>query len=662
MAVERTLYDAEFRLDLTLDPPAETWEPVREGDGAPSTQVYRSGGYVLRLEEQRGPAFTVVTFELTRDDGKDFTVGRCALRVAGSIGDVYRMWIPYLLHTWVAAANLFREIPGGFLRDVPLSVADRRMPLILGLNRKGEVTLGAGFVDQRLETEMRVRAATQISTCDLEKGKMTLELARPAEGYSLGPVSEHRDAFFACRGPFWFDAVHEYGRVHAEVMDRPVQPSPDAAWEPLWAPWIHEPGKYGKLHQNDVGEDLLLEAARIALDLGIRTVTNMGSWCFKTKPEWAVKPALNHWGLPTWGWPEQLGDYLPDTAKFPDFRGTVRKLHDMGARIMLWMSPFVVGAESNMREKMQDYLIDLDVPDFFSSHLCPRNPVVQDHVEALVARVMRDYEADGYTMDMLTTMTTGVCTADHEHNFSSYGMAVDHCYARIKAAIQEVNPDALIEFRQIYANINSLSHATTFRAHDSGDTGNYELDRSLCVQLRSYAPPGFAVHLDPIWWRLDEEDTTVAKMLSTMVVSGVPQFGVDLVNIPDRHRKLIKRWLEFYQQHKEDFRHGRLRPVQNDVEFSTIMVSAPGKAFISYGNYPALRVRVAEGVREAYLFNCTNEDRLYTILEGLTGTYRAVLHDHTLAPIGETEVSAGDGSVLVDARIPQGAYVLLKPL
>jgi hypothetical protein len=118
--------------------------------------------------------------------------------------------------------------------------------------------------------------------------------------------------------------------------------------------------------------------------------------------------------------------------------------------------------------------------------------------------------------------------------------------------------------------------------------------------------------------------------------------------------------MAFYQTHKLDFRHGEMKPIQNDLQFSTIMVSSPEKSFVSYGNYPALRVPIPDGAREIYLLNCSLADSLHTILQGLNGQYRAEVRDHTHAAMGESRVYAQPGGTLIDLAVPQGGLVALK--
>ena len=100
-----------------------------------------------------------------------------------------------------------------------------------------------------------------------------------------------------------------------------------------------------------------------------------------------------------------------------------------------------------------------------------------------------------------------------------------------------------------------------------------------------------------------------------------------------------------------------MRPVQNDLLFSTIKVERGAKAFVSYAQYPALRVPLSPNAAKIYLFNCTNDDALHTILTNVQGEFVAAVQNYDLSPMTETSLRAADGSLLVDLEIPQGGIV-----
>ena len=403
----------------------------------------------------------------------------------------------------------------------------------------------------------------------------------------------------------------------------------------------------------------MLAGAQIASELGMRGMINWGGWFRDMLPHYhGVEDMI-------WAYPDDVGDFVPIPRKYPDMRAFVDKLHGAGIRVMPWVSPWTAGRGTKIRESLKHALVDVDLDpsdrwyNEATSRLCPRHPFTQEYVPELMARLLRDYNFDGYCVDMIDSWVMEPCTADHEHNYSSLGLAMADTFERMRAAMDEVNPEAVIEFRVMYSNISNLYNATAHRAPDTGFTSSYDADRRCCLMLRSYVPTGVAVHFDPLWWHREEKLESVAKMLSTMVISGVPQLGVDLVNMPPAHRALVKTWLSFYHEHKEDFRFGQMRPVQNDILYSTIKVERGRKAFVSYAQYPALRVPLTPAADEIYLFNCTNDDALHTILSQVEGSFNALVHNFDLTPMAETRVRAADGSLLIDLEVPQGGLVLL---
>ena len=102
-----------------------------------------------------------------------------------------------------------------------------------------------------------------------------------------------------------------------------------------------------------------------------------------------------------------------------------------------------------------------------------------------------------------------------------------------------------------------------------------------------------------------------------------------------------------------------MRPVQNDLLFSTIKVERGAKAFVSYAQYPALRVPLSPDAAEIYLFNCTNDDAFHSILNHVEGEFLAVVHNYDLTPMTEASLCAANGSLLVDLDVPEGGLVAL---
>jgi alpha-galactosidase len=673
MSIKLTMRGAEFDLHFQLEPAVSQWEVVATSpDGRLTT--YHGNGYRLTLEERQGDGYTLVEFQLRRAAGETFTLHNYVLQVETTTLNLDRLWLPWFLDRHVEFLGLLRsqETPKGKVRRhlrgeaftsfglaYPCqTMADRQIPLILGMSRAGITELAVGLLDQQIETDIQLRGVTHQTKGDQDRGSMRYRLQRPIDGYSLGQVMEHRDGLFVASGLSWFDTLQTLRTLYDEFMARPVRPSPDAAWEPLLAPWgSATKGNWAHMRSEAFSADELFAIMQQAAALGFRGMVNWTGWFMELKDAFKGEQFV-------WGFPADIGDFVA-SSNFPDLKGFVRRLKTIGVMSMFWISPWMAGRHTRARAAFQEAVVDIDMDpadplyNVYTSYLCPRNPLTQQRVVELVSTVMREYELDGLTVDMVDMLPMEPCTANHEHNYTSVGLAMADTLARIRAAVDAVNPNAVLEFRPRYSNISNLYNATAHRSIDSGEGGSYDLNRRHCLLLRSYVPPGVAVHNDPVWWHIEEKNEVVAKMLSTMVVSGVPQVCADPVNMSDDHRRLVKAWLSFYQEHKEDFRYGQLRPVQNDPLFSTIKVERAQKAFVSYASFPALRVPLSEEVSEIYLFNCTNEDALYTFLLNVSGAFSATVHNYDCTPLTETRLSAGDGSLLVDLEVPQGGYIRL---
>ena len=665
MTLTKQIQGVTVTLDFDLEPGVQEWNLVSESRGG-AQESYQGSGYTITLRQHRRDAHCLVEFNLKRDTGEPFHLRRYVVKADASTVGLNWIWRPWHFNQFIEYLGLY---PDGVQRthsrhrqfdEVHRTMADRRIPIAVGIDRTGRTVHAVGLLDQRIETDIRYRALTHYATGLQAKGTVRYEFERPFEGYTLGEVTEHSDGFFVSSGSSWFDTMQAYRALHDESLGRAVRPSPDAAWEPLWMPWGGSKGDWEWGREEALQQDELFEAAQIAADLGIRGMNGWGGWFRDMLPQYYESEAM------LWAYPDDVGDFVPVPDKYPDLRAFVRKLQGTGIKVMPWVSPWMAGRGTKFRQQVKHALIevDLDPSDRWhnevTSRLCPRHPFTQQYVPELMARLMREYEFDGYCVDMVDSWVLEPCTADHEHNYSSVGLAMADTFERMRAAMDAVNPEAVIEFRTMYSNISNLYNASTHRAPDTGFVSAYDADRRCCVMLRSYVPTGVAVHFDPLWWHRDEKNESVAKMLSTMVVSGVPQLGIDLVNMSAAHRGLIKAWLSFYHEHKEDFRYGQMRPVQNDALFSTIKVERGAKAFVSYGNYPALRVPLSPDAAEIYLFNCTERDELYTILQNVSGSFAATVHNYDLAPIEERTLNAANRSLLVDLPVPQGGYVCIR--
>jgi hypothetical protein len=108
-------------------------------------------------------------------------------------------------------------------------------------------------------------------------------------------------------------------------------------------------------------------------------------------------------------WEEAYGSGRPDTAKWPDLRGWIRRRHDAGQRVLLWSKawdPESAPAEACVR-----------APDGTPLRLDPSHPAGEAAIRAAVRRMLGagpdGLDADGLKIDFTANTPSGIATAHH---------------------------------------------------------------------------------------------------------------------------------------------------------------------------------------------------------------------------------------------------------
>ena len=159
--------------------------------------------------------------------------------------------------------------------------------------------------------------------------------------------------------------------------------------------------------------------------------------------------------------------------------------------------------------------------------------------------VIRDYGLDGLKVDFLDEIRPDISAPE--------GREVMNFVRALSKEIREVKQDALIEFRQGYATPGMAAYGTQFRA---GDTPFDFIDNfQRLVQIRISMGDRIPVHADPVYWHPQESPVNISRHMIASL-GGVPMLSMDLLPLSETERKIIRRWLKFYEEHLETFRAG----------------------------------------------------------------------------------------------------------
>jgi len=434
----------------------------------------------------------------------------------------------------------------------------RGIPLVMFVSKDGLARYSIGTIEQGYEFTVEVR------------------LDEAAAEYVV--KFEYRDptevTFYVSDEPAdWQTVVDDY-RKHVQVT--PMR-APAAAYEPTFCSW------YGIHHQ--VNQKWSLDAMKLMHELGVNTYIIDDGWFFPEKGEW--------------GSYVKTGDWQVAHEKFHDLKAMVADMHAMGCRVLLWIAPFMVGRESDTYKSMAKYLRGPE--DRQVRWLTTNDEHALNHVVDTCARLINDYGMDGLKLDFIDSLPYG----------EANGLGT--FYERLKSMF----PDKIFELRQMYANIFASQYGMIFRGIDT--PLDYWSNLSNMILLRTFTPEP-PLHMDYLYWHYDEHEVNVARHMMVSMFF-IPTFSFDPMKLKPAHKAIIRKWLDFYNEHRDTLLNKGFR-----VQKLNIVVGDQSKQIVGYFQPDIVEVEGAE----IYVLNGSESDTVILKREGK--------HELHRVPIGEYKV------------------------
>ena len=428
--------------------------------------------------------------------------GHLKITFAVPVLDIHGYWIPEnrtpstKIH-WVITAE---------------SAAQRSFPFISFFNAGQLNRLSVGTTDLIDDTRITAKMNQEKCTYDL-----TVEIA-------LSALSEDFELIIDQREQIWTGSLADWRSIAGGKLPE----FPAGAWEPVYCTWY-------AVHAS-VLQDWVEENARIAADLGFKTLIIDDGWCFdamrRVTPETLVT------------WYELIGDWEMSKIKFPDFDAHRQRVQAMGMKYLLWMTPFLIGNKSGIYQEIKDTLR----PEYVEGcHVFNSNhPDAASKIIAKMRHVIEDYKLDGVKIDFLDSILPNINTP--------LGADTMQFIREMTRNIREVNPEALIEFRQSYATLQMIPYGTQFRA---GDVPFDFIDnfQRLC-QIRISMGDNIPIHADPAYWHPQESAENISRHMIASLV-GVPMLSMDMTCLSELEHTIIGFWLKFYQEHRNTLNFGK---------------------------------------------------------------------------------------------------------
>lgn len=509
-----------FRMDLALivniDGKVMRFESLLSAPGRART----GDGYRLQVK----PDGERVQLSLQRTDGREMDIDFIE----------FEMTTPLLNYAKIILPDSGREFlfksRACFLRSAPsgVSAPNDGFPFLGFTDQAGKVSAAFGLVSYTHESRCYC-VEPKISARKAMLGGADWTIMRfraPTEGWRYGKTCRLDETVFVGAGyKSWFHALRAYAG-HFRREHKVVYPVPAAAWEPTWCTWT-------AWCSDLMTRERVMDNARLAKKLGMGAVILDDGW---------FGP-----GLDTDDRPLNIGDYGPDPAKIPDILGLVREIQALDLKVMLWYAPTCIATTSQTYGRMGQHVIHsggkpVTAPNGFQN-LCPCNPDVRRYICEETARMLDEYGADGFKVDLYNTLPTTPCDHTHEHDERSMIEGVRRLMREMWEVIIARKPEALVELKQNYANPIGAQYGTMVRA---GDTA-YDMDTNLerCEYIQAY---GAVVHNDYLACSTEDSPRDVAIMMIKMLTAGVPTFSLDLPKQTPATLRVIKAWLAFYRE------------------------------------------------------------------------------------------------------------------
>lgn len=335
------------------------------------------------------------------------------------------------------------------------------------------------------------------------------------------------------------------------------------------------------------------------------------------------------------------GDWRPDRAKFPDFAGHVARVRAGGLRYMVWLAPLLLGPDADCFGRWAPHApAPGSTPGAYV--LDPRVPEVRRHVVQLCTRVVADHGLDGLKIDFLDQAMVYAAGGGHPcpetADTSDVGVAMTALLTDVRAALEELLPDPLIELRQPYTGPGMAPFGNMLRSFDCPADATANRVRTLDTSLLAV---GGAVQSDMLMWHRDAPVEAAARQLIGALHS-VPQISVRLDRISGEQRESVAFWLAEWRRLRGALLDGTVEPGRPDDLYTLVDATGEGIRVIDVHSTRVVPVDLS-AYGELVLVNGTSAGQLRVENTGSRVTVELTAHHPSGRMIDRSRTSLATG-------------------
>lgn len=403
----------------------------------------------------------------------------------------------------------------------------------------------------------------------------------------------------------------------------PPRRLPDFAFDPVFSSWYS--------FQREIYDDKVLGQCRLAYDLGCRTLF--------LDDGWQTTPGVSDYSC--------AGDWIPNTDKFPDMKGFVDKVHEIGMRAVLWIGPGLCGSASKLNKLYGEKKLPCGFLD-------PRFPEARARMADDVCRIARIYGFDGLKLDFIDSFHGDDVTPETAdgRDYMSVMDAVDDMMRLIAGHLTAISPDFLIEYRQNYTGPAIMANANMVRVGDCPQ--DYLTNRVGAIDLRLHTHA--AVHSDMVQFN-PGEPVEVSALQLVNILFCTPQISVMFDQISDEQREMLKFWLGFMSEKRELLQKSALEPHRCDANYSYVTARSVDEEL--HAMYSERLTTLENPRKRIYIVNAVDRSPLFvTARERFDADCRIL--DCVGSEVGKSVVTISDTPVKLDVPMCGMAVIEMK--
>lgn len=407
---------------------------------------------------------------------------------------------------------------------------------------------------------------------------------------------------------------------------RPV-PVPAIARQPVYSTWY-------QFHQN-LDEETLLTECGIAAELGYKSIIIDDGW----------QTTDSNRGY------DYTGDWQPE--RLQDMASFVGKIHALGMKVAIWYCVPFCGVKSKAYQKFKGKFLTEN--HRWAPVFDPRYPEVRAHLIGLYTHAMRAWKLDGFKLDFIDDFRLYEDTpmgVKDGRDYASINQAVDRLLGDLMGELQQINPEAFIEFRQKYTGPAMRKYGNMFRAFDC--PGDAVMNRVRIADLRMYCG-NTAIHADMITWH-PTESVEVAALQLTNIMFGVPQLSVMLQNCREEELNMIRFYTQYWNQHASILTQGRFKTSRPLANYPFQQVVQDDHTII--GVHDDFIVPLSSGTQHIHVLNAQLTTEVILRSSDDFGRFKALVFDCQGHLASEHEVALSRGMHRLD--VPACGMIQLK--